>query len=59
MSEQLEAAGFQIMPTEEVSRVVVDLFAGDSTGECWFIQPGRTAAFDFRHVPGPRKTPQE
>jgi NAD(P)-dependent dehydrogenase (short-subunit alcohol dehydrogenase family) len=55
--EGLESAGFQIMPAEDVASVVVGLFAGDMAGECWFVQPGRTGAFEFRHVPGPRKQP--
>jgi NAD(P)-dependent dehydrogenase (short-subunit alcohol dehydrogenase family) len=49
--------GFQVMPAEEVADVVVELFAGDMAGECWFVQPGRAGAFEFRHVPGPRRTP--
>jgi hypothetical protein len=36
---------------------VLDQFAGDMAGECWFVQPGRVAAFQFRSVPGPRKQP--
>ena len=47
--------GFQIMSADEVAEVVVNLFAGDMAGECWFVQPGRTGAFEFRHVPGPRR----
>jgi NAD(P)-dependent dehydrogenase (short-subunit alcohol dehydrogenase family) len=58
MRDQLVAAGFQIIPAEDVATVVLDLFAGDMAGECWFVQPGRVAAFEFRHVPGPRKTLQ-
>jgi NAD(P)-dependent dehydrogenase (short-subunit alcohol dehydrogenase family) len=54
----LVEAGFEILPAEEVARVVVDdLFAGDGAGECWFVQPGRAGAFEFRHVPGPRSRP--
>ena len=56
--EGLIEAGFQVMPAEEVAEVVVQLFAGDMAGECWFVQPGRAAAFEFRHVPGPRRTPE-
>ena len=44
------------MKAEEVAAVVVQLFAGEMTGECWFVQPGRAGAFEFRHVPGPRNT---
>jgi NAD(P)-dependent dehydrogenase (short-subunit alcohol dehydrogenase family) len=53
----LAAAGFDIMPAEDVAAVVLELFRGDMAGECWFVQPGRTGAFEFRHVPGPRKAP--
>jgi NAD(P)-dependent dehydrogenase (short-subunit alcohol dehydrogenase family) len=57
LREGLAAAGFEIMPAEDVAAVVLELFGGDMAGECWFVQPGRTGAFEFRHVPGPRKTP--
>jgi NAD(P)-dependent dehydrogenase (short-subunit alcohol dehydrogenase family) len=43
-----------IIPAEKVAEVVMTLFAGEMTGECWFVQPGHAAAFEFRHVPGPR-----
>src|SRR5215208_2469203 len=46
-----------IMPASDIATVVVDLFAGDMSGEVWFVQPGRKGAFEFRHVPGPRLTP--
>jgi NAD(P)-dependent dehydrogenase (short-subunit alcohol dehydrogenase family) len=55
--EELTAQGYEVMPAEEVADVVVNLFAGDMAGECWFVQPGRTGAFEFRHVPGPRREP--
>ena len=55
--EGLIEQGFEVMPAEEVAEVVVKLFAGDMAGECWFVQPGRAAAFEFRHVPGPRRAP--
>jgi NAD(P)-dependent dehydrogenase (short-subunit alcohol dehydrogenase family) len=56
MREQLVAAGFPIIPAEEVADVVLRLFEGDMTGECWFVQRGRAGAFEFRGVPGPRVT---
>jgi NAD(P)-dependent dehydrogenase (short-subunit alcohol dehydrogenase family) len=59
MRPQLEEAGFQLMKAEDVADVVMTLFGGDMTGECWFVQPGRTAAFEFRNVPGPRTAPKE
>ena len=55
--EGLIQEGFQIMPAEDVAEIVVNLFAGEMAGEVWFVQPGRAGAFEFRHVPGPRKTP--
>ena len=55
--EALIQDGVAIIPAEDVASVVVGLFAGDMAGECWFVQPGRTGAFAFRHVPGPRLEP--
>lgn len=53
--QSLVDSGMPIIPAETVAGTVVELFAGDMTGECWFIQPGREpAAFNFRGVPGPR-----
>lgn len=52
----LEESGFTLMKADDVAAVVMQLFTGDMSGECWFVQPGRAAAFDFRHIPGPRKT---
>ena len=49
--------GVAIKPPGDVAGVVIGLFAGDMAGECWFVQPGRTGAFAFRHVPGPRLEP--
>jgi NAD(P)-dependent dehydrogenase (short-subunit alcohol dehydrogenase family) len=51
---ELERSGMPIIPADDVARVVIDLFAGDRSGECWFVQPGRTGAFEFRNLPGPR-----
>lgn len=55
MRDALTDAGFEIMPAERVADAVVALFEGDAAGVCWFVQPGRQGAFEFRHVPGPRK----
>jgi NAD(P)-dependent dehydrogenase (short-subunit alcohol dehydrogenase family) len=55
--DELIEEGLQIIPAEDVADVVVSLFAGDMTGECWFVQPGRSGAFRFRNVPGPRMEP--
>ena len=47
--------GMPLIDPEIVARTVVHLFAADSTGDAWFIQPGREpAAFAFRGIPGPR-----
>ena len=52
--QDLLAAGFEIIPAEHVAQTVVRLFAGDMTGECWFVQVRREPApFRFRGVPGP------
>ena len=34
-----------------------EVFDGEVTGECWFVQAGRQSdAFRFRGIPGPRPT---
>jgi len=54
----LEADGIPIMTPETVAEAVLDVFRGDGTGECWFVQYGRPAEpFEFRGIPGPRVTP--
>lgn len=57
MDAEIAQFNVPIMPASNVASVVVDLFAGDMAGEVWFVQPGRTGAFEFRHVPGPRLEP--
>jgi NAD(P)-dependent dehydrogenase (short-subunit alcohol dehydrogenase family) len=53
--EGLVEAGLPIIPAEQVTDAVVELFDGDMTGECWYVQAGRPAeAFGFRNIPGPR-----
>lgn len=53
--DALMAQGVTILPAETVAETVVGLFAGEMTGECWFVQPGRPSEpFGFRGVPGPR-----
>jgi NAD(P)-dependent dehydrogenase (short-subunit alcohol dehydrogenase family) len=55
LAESLAAAGFPMIPAEDVAAAVVTLFSGDMTGEAWFVQAGREpAAFAFRGIPGPR-----
>jgi len=53
--EGLQQSGTPIIPAEQVAEAVMELFAGEMTGECWFVQAGRPAAnFEFRGIPGPR-----
>lgn len=53
--ELLNSQGLPIIPVKEVIDVVVDLFDGDMSGECWFVQAGRESeVFGFRGIPGPR-----
>jgi len=53
--EALVDSGTPIIPAEQVAAAVVALFAGEMTGECWYVQAGRPAeAFRFRNLPGPR-----
>jgi NAD(P)-dependent dehydrogenase (short-subunit alcohol dehydrogenase family) len=53
--ELLDSQGLPIIPVAQVVDVVVDLFDGEMTGECWFVQAGRESqVFGFRGIPGPR-----
>jgi NAD(P)-dependent dehydrogenase (short-subunit alcohol dehydrogenase family) len=52
--EGIAQMGVPVIPVEDVAGAVVGLFDSDLNGECWFVQPGRQGAFQFRHVPGPR-----
>jgi hypothetical protein len=54
----LAAFGIPIIAAETVAEAVLELFRGDTAGECWFVQYGRPAApFEFRGIPGPRGAP--
>jgi NAD(P)-dependent dehydrogenase (short-subunit alcohol dehydrogenase family) len=58
--DDLEAAGFTIMPAERVADAAVELCASDRTGDCVVVQPGREPlSFRFRNVPGPRPAPPD
>jgi NAD(P)-dependent dehydrogenase (short-subunit alcohol dehydrogenase family) len=58
--EVLAEQGVPIIPAEAVADTVVRLFAGDMTGECWFVQAGREPEpLRFRNVPGPRSAEEE
>lgn len=53
--DQIAAMGVPIIPAETVADAVLELFEGEMSGECWYVQAGRAAeAFRFRGVPGPR-----
>lgn len=53
--ESLIESGLPIIPAERVAETVVELFSGEMSGECWFVQAGRESeAFRFRNLPGPR-----
>jgi NAD(P)-dependent dehydrogenase (short-subunit alcohol dehydrogenase family) len=53
--ELLAEMSMPIIPAERIGAAVLALFAGEMTGECWFVQAGRDPApFGFRGIPGPR-----
>jgi len=53
--DTLLASGLDLIAPEAVAAAVVELFAGDASGACVVIQPGREPVeFAFRGVPGPR-----
>lgn len=53
--DALIEGGMPIIPAERVAEGVVALFAGEMSGECWFVQPGwDPQSFKFRNIPGPR-----
>ncbi len=53
--EALVESSIPIIPAERVAEAVLELFCGEMSGECWYVQAGREAeAFRFRNIPGPR-----
>ena len=53
--DSLVESGLPIIPAETVAATVVGLFAGEMSGECWFVQAGRDPEpFRFQNIPGPR-----
>lgn len=54
IKDDIIAGGTPIIPAEDVADIALGLFAGPQSAECWFIQPGRAGAFEFRNLPGPR-----
>lgn len=56
----LREAGFELLDPQIVADTALRLFAGEGSGECWFVQIGREPApFQFRNIPGPRTAPRE
>jgi NAD(P)-dependent dehydrogenase (short-subunit alcohol dehydrogenase family) len=54
----LRSAGFELLDPQIVADTALRLFAGEGSGECWFVQIGREPApFAFRNLPGPRTAP--
>ena len=50
------AADFPLLKPAEVGQVIVDVALGTSTGQAWFVQPGRPSQpFKFATVPGARR----
>lgn len=53
--EVFTAANFPVLTPDEVADAVLAILAAGSTGNAWFVQPGRPSApFRFASVPGPR-----
>jgi NAD(P)-dependent dehydrogenase (short-subunit alcohol dehydrogenase family) len=51
-----EAADFPLLQAQEVADAVWLAATSEGSGECWFVQPGRTPApFRFPNLPGPRR----
>jgi NAD(P)-dependent dehydrogenase (short-subunit alcohol dehydrogenase family) len=51
----LSEGGVPVIPVGTVVDAVIDLLAGETGGQCHFIQAGMEAQeFRFRNVPGPR-----
>jgi NAD(P)-dependent dehydrogenase (short-subunit alcohol dehydrogenase family) len=53
--ELLDEGGVPILSAETVAETVLEVFAAEGSGKCWFVQYGRPATpFRFRGVPGAR-----
>ena len=51
----LTAAGFPIIPPEQIAAAVLACAVGSDTGQAWVCQAGRDPVpYEFRDVPGPR-----
>ena len=54
-ADTFREADFPLLTPTEVAQVMLDVVLGDTTGEAWFVQPGRSSApFRFSSVPGAR-----
>jgi NAD(P)-dependent dehydrogenase (short-subunit alcohol dehydrogenase family) len=54
-ASQLDAAGFPLMPPEQIAEAVLMCVTGSETGQAYVCQPGREATgYRFGNVPGPR-----
>jgi NAD(P)-dependent dehydrogenase (short-subunit alcohol dehydrogenase family) len=55
----LEAAGFPIIPPEQIAEAVLACAVGTGSGDAFVCQAGRDAVpYEFRDVPGPRSGAQ-
>jgi NAD(P)-dependent dehydrogenase (short-subunit alcohol dehydrogenase family) len=55
MVPAFKESGFPLLKPEEVADAVLSIAIGDSVGEVFVCQPGRTCeAYRFRGIPGPR-----
>jgi NAD(P)-dependent dehydrogenase (short-subunit alcohol dehydrogenase family) len=55
MREQLNGAGFPLMPPDQIATAVLEAALGGRTGEALVCQPGReTTVFRYPNIPGPR-----
>lgn len=53
--DYLAQSAIPIIPPQAVASTVMQLFCGQMSGECWFVQAGREPEpFRFRGIPGPR-----
>ncbi|MFT6563872.1 MAG: NAD(P)-dependent dehydrogenase (short-subunit alcohol dehydrogenase family) [Actinomycetes bacterium] len=52
----LSQAGIPLLSVETVVQTFVDVLNSGESGQCWFVQPGRTSEpFAFPGVPGPKR----
>jgi NAD(P)-dependent dehydrogenase (short-subunit alcohol dehydrogenase family) len=55
MRSVIDGGVFPILDVEDVVDAFFQILDSDSTGECWFVVPGRPSEpFRFRRAPGPR-----